>query len=171
MEVEGAIKYEPGLVKYKDLHTTSLMNFSEFHIKSSGGENWDEVIKEINEKIALQHFDPPAKEKKIFDYYFQHHIKPRKIASKLKISSHKVYSDVKSIKNVIKRFENNKWMKASQSRSFSRVVLEVLSDSVDHMQDLPIPYQMSRSIWHRPFLMKLFLLSLIFADTWRDNWG
>ena len=108
MEVEGAIKYAPSLFKYKDLHTISLMNFSEVHSKSSGGENWDEVIKEINEQIALQHLDPSAKEKKILDYYFQHHIKPRKIVSKLKISSHKVYSVVKSIKNVIKRFEDKK---------------------------------------------------------------
>ena len=39
MEVEGAIKYEPRLVKYKDFHTISLMNFSEVHAKLSRGQN------------------------------------------------------------------------------------------------------------------------------------
>ena len=38
MELEWAIKYKPGLVKYKDLHTISLLNFSEVLIKSSGGD-------------------------------------------------------------------------------------------------------------------------------------
>ena len=104
------------------------MSFSEVHTKSSGGEYWDEIIKEINEQKVLRHLDPPEKEKKILDYYFQHHIKPRKIASKLNISSHKVYSVVKSIKNVIKRFEDKRRMKASQSRGFSKVILEMLSD-------------------------------------------
>ena len=127
MEIDGCIQYWPGIIKYQNLHKMFKSDNSQIQIHPSENERWKTLINEYNEMIASRHTEPPVKEMKILDLYFIHHIRPKTIASKLKVSRDRVYSVVRSIKKALFWVEEV-WTKERKPKDFKQKVFTKLKD-------------------------------------------